>query len=66
MASFDAVFMPNCIMMVGGAPNVNSEKLFVRWLPGETDGQGEGYRPFLQQGAWSVRIVYFKGKSDNV
>ncbi len=42
-------------MMAGGAKNVNAAKLFIRWLLGETDGQGEGYQPYLQSGAWSVR-----------
>ena len=48
-------YVPNSAMIVGGAPNINSAKLFIRWLLGETDGTGEGYKPYLQNGTWSVR-----------
>ncbi len=47
---------PGNIMLAGGAKNINSAKLFIRWILGERDGQGEGYKPFLQNGAWSTRI----------
>ena len=36
------------------APNINTAKLIIRWIYGEADGQGEGYLPYLQSGAWSV------------
>ena len=49
------VVNPVNIMVAGGAKNSNSAKLFVRWVLGEADGTGEGYLPFLQEGAWSVR-----------
>ena len=52
---FCGVYTPNSIMIAGGSPNINSAKLFIRWLLGETDGQGEGYEPYLLSGAWSVR-----------
>ncbi len=52
---FHGIYTPLCIMMAGGAPNVNSAKLFIRWVLGEADGQGEGYKPYLQSGAWTVR-----------
>ena len=55
LAPFDGVYTPNSISIVGGAPNINSVKLFVRWILGEADGQGEGYLPFMQSGAWSMR-----------
>ena len=49
------VYVPNGVMIAGGAKNVSAAKLFIRWLLGETDGQGEGYKPYLQNGTWSVR-----------
>lgn len=49
------VYTPNSIMIAGGAKNVNSAKLFIRWLLGEADGTGEGYKPYLQNGTWPVR-----------
>jgi iron(III) transport system substrate-binding protein len=55
MEPFCGVYTPINVMMAGGAKNVNAAKLFVRWLLGETDGQGEGYKPYLQSGAWTVR-----------
>jgi iron(III) transport system substrate-binding protein len=55
MAPFDGVATPINIMMTGGAKNVNAAKLFIRWVLGETDGTGEGYKPYLQSGAWSMR-----------
>jgi iron(III) transport system substrate-binding protein len=55
MGPFAGMYTPISIMMAGGARNVNAAKLFIRWLLGEADGQGEGYKPYLQSGAWSVR-----------
>jgi iron(III) transport system substrate-binding protein len=55
MEPFDGVATPVNIMMTGGAKNVNAAKLFIRWVLGETDGKGEGYKPYLQSGAWSMR-----------
>ncbi len=55
MAPFAGVYAPNNLMIAGGAKNINAAKLFIRWTLGEADGQGEGYRPYLQNGAWSVR-----------
>jgi iron(III) transport system substrate-binding protein len=52
---FCGVYSSISVMLAGGAKNVNTAKLFVRWLMGETDGQGEGYAPYLHGGAWSVR-----------
>lgn len=52
---FAGVINPANIMIAGGARNVNSAKLFVRWILGEADGNGEGYKPFLQVGAWPSR-----------
>ena len=49
------VYVPNGVMIAGGAKNVSTAKLFIRWLLGEADGHGEGYKPFLQNGTWSVR-----------
>ncbi len=51
----DGVYSANSISIAGGAKNINTAKLFIRWLLGETDGQGEGLKPYLQEGVWSVR-----------
>jgi iron(III) transport system substrate-binding protein len=55
MKPFCGVYTPINVMLAGGSRNINAAKLFIRWLLGETDGTGEGYRPYLQSGAWSVR-----------
>jgi len=55
MAYFSGTYTPNSIMIAGGSKNINSAKLFIRWILGEIDGQGEGFKPYLQKGAWSVR-----------
>ncbi len=52
---FVGVYTPNSIMIAGGAKNINTAKLFIRWILGEADGQGEGYQPYLQEGTWSCR-----------
>lgn len=52
---FAGVINPANIMVAGNAQNINSAKLFIRWILGETDGTGEGYLPFLQEGAWPAR-----------
>ena len=54
-------FVATSAMVTGGAKNVNTAKLFIRWLLGETDGQGEGYKPYLQNGAWSTRTDVASG-----
>ena len=55
MEPFCGVYVPINMMLAGGSQNVSVAKLFIRWLLGEADGTGEGYRPYLQSGAWSVR-----------
>ena len=55
MTPFCGISVPISIMMAGGAKNANAAKLFIRWILGEADGQGEGYPPYLQGGAWSIR-----------
>ncbi len=43
-------------VMVGrNSKNINSAKLFVEWLMGGADGQGEGLKPFSTEGTWSAR-----------
>ena len=49
------IYAPKSIMIAGGAKNINTAKLFIRWILGEADGSGEGYKPYLQNGTWSVR-----------
>ena len=43
------------VMMTNGCKNENSAKLFIRFLLGEKDGQGDGLKPFCTAGTWSVR-----------
>lgn len=52
---WDGVYSPNSIFIASGSKNINSAKLFTRWLLGETDGKGEGLKPYLLEGAWPVR-----------
>ncbi len=42
-------------MIARNSENINSAKLFIRFLYGESDGSGEGYKPFSTAGTWSVR-----------
>ena len=44
------------VMIATGSKNVNSAKLFIRFLLGEADGTGDGYKPFCTQGTWSARV----------
>ena len=53
---FSAVYTPNSITIAAGSPNVNTAKLFVRYLMGETDGTGEGIKPYMTTGTWSTRV----------
>ncbi len=62
---FAGVINPANIMIAGGAQNINSAKLFIRWILGETDGTGEGYTPFLGVGAWPARADVTRGDSRN-
>lgn len=43
------------VMMTKECKNENSAKLFIRFLMGEKDGQGDGLKPFCTAGTWSVR-----------
>ena len=43
------------VMLARNSRNINTAKLFIRWLLGEADGNGEGYKPFNTIGTWSVR-----------
>ena len=52
---FAAVYTPNSVMIAGGSKNINSAKLFIRYLLGETDGTGEGLNPYSTVGTWSAR-----------
>lgn len=63
LAPFAGVINPANIMIAGGASNINSAKLFIRWILGEADGNGEGYKPFLQEGAWPSRLDVEGGAS---
>ncbi len=56
VSPFDGVASSVNIMIAGGARNINTAKLFIRFIFGETDGTGTGYLPYLQEGAWSMRL----------
>ena len=45
----------NVLYIVDNCPHPNAAKLLVRWMMGETDGTGEGNKPFQTLGGWSVR-----------
>lgn len=45
----------NYLYVANNAPNPNAAKLMIRWLAGEADGKGEGFKPFNVQGSWSSR-----------
>lgn len=34
---------------------MNQAKLFIQFIMGGESGDGEGYKPFLQEGAWLAR-----------
>jgi len=55
MEPFVGSYSCNSVMLARGSSHVSTAKLFIRWLLGEADGKGAGYRPYLQEGAWSVR-----------
>jgi len=46
----------NAVMVATGSKNVNCAKLFIRYLLGEADGTGDGYKPFCTRGTWSARV----------
>lgn len=66
LAPFPGVINPANIMVAGGARNINSAKLFIRWMLGEADGTGEGYKPFLGEGAWPAREDVSGGDERNL
>lgn len=55
IAPCDGVYSSNSISIAGGAQNISSAKLFVRWLLGEADGTGEGLAPYTLDGTWPAR-----------
>lgn len=43
------------LFLANKAPHEAAAKLFIRWMMGETDGQGEGMAPFNELGSWVPR-----------
>ncbi len=43
------------VMLARNPRSENCAKLFVRYLLGEADGKGDGYKPFCTLGTWSAR-----------
>ncbi len=46
---------PAYIYVADGAEHVNAAKLFIRWMGGEADGSGPGFKPFHVRGSWPSR-----------
>lgn len=55
VAPAEAVDSPAFALLADQSEHVNAAKLFIRWMCGEADGQGEGYSKFAVRGCWSVR-----------
>jgi iron(III) transport system substrate-binding protein len=45
----------NNLYVVDGCPHPNAAKLLIRWMLGEADGKGAGFKPFNTLGGWSIR-----------
>lgn len=45
----------NTLYVVNECEHPNAAKLLIRFMLGETDGQGEGFEPFNTLGGWPVR-----------
>ena len=45
----------NTLYVVNEAPHPAGAKLLIRWLMGEADGKGEGFKPFNTIGGWPLR-----------
>ncbi|MBQ7564975.1 MAG: ABC transporter substrate-binding protein [Lachnospiraceae bacterium] len=43
------------VMLAKDSENINTARLFIRYLLGEADGRGEGILPFCTEGTWSAR-----------
>lgn len=55
---FTAVQNTSYLYVVKGCDNQAGARLFIRYLMGGADGQGEGFDPFTKQGNWSIRDDY--------
>ncbi len=55
VSPMESVDAPAFVMLADQAEHVNAAKLFMRWMCGEADGKGEGYKKFAVRGCWSVR-----------
>lgn len=58
LTPYTTVQNTNYLYVVTGCDNPAGVRLFVRFLMGEADGQGDGFSPFTKQGNWSVRDDY--------
>jgi iron(III) transport system substrate-binding protein len=52
-----AIYGLNILEIVNEAPHPNAAKLLIRFLNGEADGKGPGFKPFNTQGGWSARSI---------
>ncbi len=51
----DSVMAPAIIGVADGSEHVNAAKLLIRYIGGETEGDGPGFAPFHVQGGWPTR-----------
>jgi iron(III) transport system substrate-binding protein len=45
----------NNLYIVNECPHPNAAKLLLRWMLGEADGSGDGFKPFNTLGGWPIR-----------
>jgi iron(III) transport system substrate-binding protein len=58
LAPFPNMMNTNYLYVVTGTDNPAGARLFIRYLMGGTDGQGQGFKPFTKEGNWSIRDDY--------
>jgi iron(III) transport system substrate-binding protein len=46
---------PAILLVVDNAPHVNSAKLLIHFMAGDTNGKSDGFKPFNVEGAWPTR-----------
>lgn len=46
---------PALLYVADQCEHPNAAKLLIRWIGGELDGKGEGFKPFHVQGSWPTR-----------
>lgn len=49
------MYIMNFFGVVNNCKHPNTAKMFIKYLMGEEDGQGEGYKAYGTEGTWSIR-----------